>query len=53
MSRSTPSTGNPQVNLRMDPDLLKRLKVRARTEGRTVSNLAKFAIEQYLEKHSG
>jgi len=52
-SRGRPSlTGesqhSPRVTFRLDPDVREKAAVRAEREGKTVSALAREALEQYL-----
>lgn len=49
-----PSLGSegssPRVQVRVDPDLAAALKVRARQENRSVSELARTALGEYLQR---
>lgn len=41
---------SPRVQVRVDPDLAMALKIRAREENRSVSELARTALGEYLER---
>lgn len=41
---------SPRVQVRVDPDLAVALKARAREENRSVSDLARTALGEYLER---
>ena len=41
---------SPRVQIRVDPKLAKALRARARTEKRSVSELARTALGEYLER---
>jgi len=41
---------SPRVQVRVDPKLAKALKARARTEKRSVSEIARTALDEYLER---
>lgn len=40
---------SPRVQIRVDPDLAQALRSRARREKRSVSDLARTALRQYIE----
>ena len=40
------------LNVRVDPDLLERLKAHAKIENRTLSNMVVTALMRYLESAS-
>jgi hypothetical protein len=41
---------SPRVQVRVDPDLAKALRVRARKERRSVSEIARTALREYLNR---
>jgi len=41
---------SPRVQVRVDPKLAKALRARARTEKRSVSAIARTALDEYLER---
>lgn len=47
-SLSGKATHSPQIGLRVSPPVLARLEMRAKSEGKTVSQIAREAIEHYV-----
>lgn len=41
---------SPRVQVRVDPDLAEALRARARTEHRSVSEIARDALREYVER---
>jgi hypothetical protein len=41
---------SPRVQIRVDPDLAKALKVRAHKEHRSVSEIARTALREYVDR---
>ncbi len=41
---------SPRVQIRVDPDLAKALRARARQEHRTVSEIARTALREYINR---
>lgn len=41
---------SPRVQVRVDPELAKALRVRARREKRSVSEIARTALHEYVER---
>lgn len=41
---------SPRVQVRVDPDLAKALRVRARKEHRSVSEIARIALREYVDR---
>ena len=46
----SPSGVSPRVQVRVDPKLAKALRARARREQRSVSEIARTALREYLER---
>ena len=46
--KSEPAESRPSLNLNLDPELLRRVKVRAALEGVTVNELISRAVKVYL-----
>lgn len=45
-----PKGASPRVQIRVDPDLAKALRARARMEHRSVSEVARTALREYVDR---
>jgi CRISPR-associated endonuclease/helicase Cas3 len=45
-----PAGTSPRVQIRVDPELAEALKVRAKEEHRSVSEIARTALREYVER---
>ena len=45
-----PAGASPRVQIRVDPELAEALKVRAKAEHRSVSEIARTALREYVER---
>jgi predicted HicB family RNase H-like nuclease len=45
-----PAGTSPRVQVRVDPELAEALKARARAEQRSVSEIARVALREYVER---
>jgi predicted HicB family RNase H-like nuclease len=45
-----PAGVSPRVQIRVDPDLAEALKARAKEEQRSVSEIARTALREYVER---
>jgi hypothetical protein len=44
---------SPRVQVRVDPDLAEALRARARQEHRSVSDIARTALREYVDRSAG
>lgn len=45
-----PAGASPRVQIRVDPELAEALKARAREEHRSISDIARTALREYVER---
>jgi hypothetical protein len=45
-----PAGTSPRVQIRVDPELAEALKARAREEHRSISDIARTALREYVER---
>jgi predicted HicB family RNase H-like nuclease len=45
-----PAGTSPRVQIRVDPELAEALKARAREEHRSISDIARTALREYIER---